>query len=148
MRIHEHPDTAAALLLVGIAALHALLDRSGGWPEAGLRPPSLQRSLPAPGSSARRALEWCNANVSMIHDVYWASACVVAAEEQRRRGTACLLAAASERASERGCEAALQTPDDSPDCTLPEDRARPLNLARAKAEEQCLEEARGLAAKP
>jgi hypothetical protein len=39
------------------------------------------------------------------------------------------------------CTPNFADPDDSPDCTLPDDRARPLNVARAKAEQQCLDDA-------
>ena len=122
MQIRHHPATTAALLLGGMAVLHALLGGSGG---AALMHRTEQRSpLPAPGSHAAKTLEWCRSNVTIIHDVHWASACSLVAEEQRKGHTA-------------GDEAA----DDSPDCTLPDQRALPLNMARAKAEQQCLEEA-------
>ena len=63
----------------------------------------------------RAKVEWCLDNVSMIHDVHWAAACAKLAEETQG--------------------------DDSPDCTLPDDRARPLNAARGKEEQQCFDEA-------
>lgn len=127
MQIRHHPATTAALLLAGMAVLHALLGGSGG---ASLLHPAAQRPLPAPGSHAGKTLEWCRANVSIIHDVHWASACSLVAEEQRK-----------------GNPAGGEAPDDSPDCTLPDQRARPLNMARAKAEQQCLEEAAAMAAR-
>jgi len=109
MRIRDHPDTATAFVLLAIAVLAA------AW-----RPPlpgtTAPRSLlPPEGSSARVKFEWCRENVSIVHDLYWASACSRVAAEQDE--------------------------DDSPECTLPDDRAGPLNAARARAEQQCLDEA-------
>ena len=138
MRIRDHPETAAAILLVGLAALHALLDVAGGWPEGVLLALPVPHRLPAVGSSARKDMDWCLQNVTMVHDVYWASACAVDAEQQRARRTACL---ARRPANERACDTGLEPPDDSSDCTLPDNRARDLNAARAKAEQQCLDEA-------
>jgi hypothetical protein len=121
MQIRHHPAMTAAILLGGMAVLHALLGGSGGASLLGAREPL---PLPSPASQAGKTLDWCRGNVSIIHDVYWASACSVVAEQQRQQ------------LREGG-----ETPDGSPDCTLPDDRARPLNLARAKAEQQCVEEA-------
>ena len=120
MQIRRHPATAAVILLTGMAVFHALLGGSGG--ASLLRP--VQRPAPSPASQAGKTLDWCRGNVTIIHDVYWASACSVVAEEQRKQ-------------PKPGGEA----PDASPDCTLPDDRARLLNAARAKAEQQCVEEA-------
>jgi len=145
MHLRDHPSTAAALLLACIAAHYALVGAPRGWPgEAPLaittRPP-----LPAPGSSARAALDWCRGNVATIHDLYWASACTFVAKEQRRRRIACDVANVSRSgpAPDAECAAGFAEPDDSPDCTLPDDRAGPLNAARAKAEQQCLDDAMG-----
>lgn len=125
MHIRLRPETAAGFLLAGMAVLHGLLGGSGG---ASLQQRADGPALPSPTSKAGKTLEWCRVNVTMIHDVHWASMCSVVAEEQRRAG----------RPQD-------ESPDDSPDCTLPEERARPLNVARAKAEQQCLEEATGTA---
>jgi hypothetical protein len=124
MQIRHHPATAAAILLGSMAVLHALLGGSGG---ASLLHPA-ERPLPSPATPAGKTLEWCRGNVSIIHDVYWASACSVVAEEQRK-----------------ATPAPNEAPDGSPDCTLPDDRARSLNLARAKADQQCVEEAAAMA---
>ena len=119
MRIRDH-DTATAILLVGVVVLSA-------WWIAPPRPAPPREParewLPPPGSRARATLEWCRENVSIVHDVYWASTCRVVADE-----------AAS----------GMEPADDSPDCTLPDDRALLLNQARSKAEQQCLEEARAV----
>ena len=143
MRTMDPSEAAAAVLLAGIAAVHALLGGTGPWPRGAALQASVPQPLPAPGSSARKAFEWCTDNVSIIHDVYWASACMVAADEQRRRRTACLEArgASGGRGGDPPCDAVPTPPDDSPDCTLPEHLALVLNKARAKAEQQCLEEA-------
>ena len=64
---------------------------------------------------ARAKMEWCLEHVTMVHDLHWAVACMKVAQEGQG--------------------------DDLPDCTLPDDRARPLNAARGKAEQQCFDEA-------
>jgi len=115
MRIRDHPATAAAaILLAGLAALPGLLG-GRGWPRPASVIAPARPHLPAPGTRARERLEWCRENVAMIHDVYWAAACAAAASPAN--------------------------PDDSPECTLPNERARPLNAARAKAEQKCLDDA-------
>ena len=121
MRSSDHADIAAAILLMGLAVLHGLLGGGGAWPRSASFSPPVEQQLPSLGSSARDTLEWCRANVVIIHDVHWASACAVLAGEQLGQG---------------GVD-----PDDSPECTLPDDRAGALNGARAKAEQQCLDEA-------
>ncbi|GAB3657130.1 hypothetical protein [Ramlibacter alkalitolerans] len=138
MRIRDHPESTAALLLVGIAAFHAMFDAAGGWPQGALLARPVLRPLPPVGSSARKDMDWCLQNVAIIHDVYWASACVVAAQQQDARRVACL---ASHPGKDHACETGLGPPDDSSDCTLPDQRAGELNVARAKAEQQCMDEA-------
>jgi hypothetical protein len=121
MRIQQHTQAAAAILLVGVLALFArLADRPGQEPLAATAPPT----LPPPGSNARASFDSCLQNVGVIHDLYWASACSVVAAEKRRRGAF-----------------DLQDEDDSPDCMLPQERARRLNEARAAAEQECRDEA-------
>src|SRR4051794_31688836 len=111
MRIRQHTQAAAAILLVGVLVLFArLAERPAHAPLSA----SARSTLPPPGSTARASFDACLQNVGVIHDLYWASACSVVAAEKRRRG-----------ASD------LQDEDDSPDCMLPEDRARRLNEARA-----------------
>ena len=119
MHIRHRPETQAALLLAAMLVLHVLLGGSGS--SSLLR--AMQHAVPSPGSSADKELAWCRANVSIIHDVHWASACSIVAQEQRES------------------QSSGEPADDLPDCTLPDQRALPLNMARAKADQQCLAEA-------
>jgi hypothetical protein len=139
MRVRDRPETLAAMLLVGLAALNALIGAAGGAPRLGTPVAAAPQPLPALGSSARKDMDWCLRNVSIVHDVYWASACAVDAQQQRARRAACLLA---HPAGDASCGTGLEPPDDSSDCTLPDARARDLNAARARAEQQCFDEAR------
>jgi hypothetical protein len=142
MRIRDHPGTAAAILLGGTLVLHAMLGIGGGWPSAAKPPGKAGSALPAEGSGARLALQWCREHVTIIHDVYWAAACTVQAEAEQARRAACLQAQGLAAASTSSpCETALAPLDDSPDCTLPDARASTLNSARAAAEQQCLVDA-------
>jgi hypothetical protein len=136
MRVLERPETAAAMLLAGLALLHAAIDVATSRPVRASIEAAPMRRLPAVGTSERKTLDWCLHNVAMIHDVYWASACTTEADAQDGRRTACL-----HSASAPDCVLAGDPPDDSPDCTLPEERARLLNAARAQAEQQCIDEA-------
>ena len=114
MRIGHQPVMAAVILLAGMAASYGLLgSRHAAVPATALAP--VRQSLPAPGTQARSALDWCHENVAIIHDLYWATACAAAAD--------------------------VGEAEDSTECTLPYERARPLNAARERAEQQCLDEA-------
>ena len=112
MQIREHSGGAAALLLLAVAVLLAV---PGSLPRNASPYASSPAPLPLAGSTERAKLDWCLDNVGMIHDVHWAAACAKLAEETQV--------------------------DDPIDCTLPDDRARPLNAARASEEQQCLAEA-------
>jgi hypothetical protein len=142
MHLRDHPGTAAAILLACIAAHYAAFDRARAWTGSATLLAPARHVLPAPGSSARRAFEWCRENVAIIHDEYWASACTVVAAEQRQRRLACGGARPGKAApADPLCAPDAPAPDDSPDCTLPNERAKALNLARAKAEDNCLDDA-------
>ena len=62
MRSRDHADTAAAILLMGLAVLHGLLGGGGGWPPAASLLAPMAKQLPSLGSSARNTLEWCARN--------------------------------------------------------------------------------------
>lgn len=80
MQIRPHAPTTAAMLLGGIAALHALLGFGMRQP-----PPADDTArmaiAPAFGSSGRIVLERCRENVGIIHDVYWAAACLATPDD-------------------------------------------------------------------
>jgi hypothetical protein len=116
--------------------LHATVGALHDEPARGFTLAVPPQVLPPPGSSARSRLDWCGEQVAMIHDVHWASACELLARERQARHAACL-----REKPAAGCEAELEPPDDSPDCTLPDRRALALNQARARAEQQCIDEA-------
>ena len=139
MRIRDHPAIAAAILLSGLASAYSLLGSAGGWLRAVAPGSNAASESPFQGSGARVALEWCRENVGIIHDVHWANACVTHAEQQRALQVACLRGKTSAPGA-IPCDTNLRAPDDSPDCTLPDPMAQPLNLARARAEQACLVE--------
>lgn len=132
MHLRDHPGTAAGILLACIAAHYAVSDRARSGPREATLPDVARATLPLPGSPARTTLDWCRENVAIVADVSWASACAAVAGELRQRRSGC---------SDASCAFADEAADDSPDCTLPDDRARPLNAARAKAEQMCLDDA-------
>ncbi len=146
MRIRDHTHAAAAILLVGVVALFA---RTVPWPGHESLAVAVHPPVPPAGSNARVRFDGCLQNVGVIHDLYWASACSVVAAEKKRQRTMCLETAPSSRDTSRdtsrapACEPDNGDDDDSPDCMLPEDRARRLNEARATAEQECLDEATG-----
>ena len=140
MHIREHPAIAAAVLLAGLASAYSLIGAGNGWLQAMTARSDGSAAPPLAGGSARVALEWCRENVGMIHDVHWANACTTHAEQQSAVQAACLHGQTS-AGSASPCATNLEAPDDSPDCTLPDALAGPLNLARARAEQACLVEA-------
>ena len=140
MRMPHHPGTTAAILLLGVAAFGAWFAAAPRWPAgAPLVPAPSTRTLSPLDSAARQAIQACQDHVTIIHDLYWASACAVVADEQRVKRQACVQPASlpPRAPADPECAPGLAPPDDSPDCTLPEARARVLNLARAEAEQQC-----------
>jgi hypothetical protein len=143
MHLRDHPGTPAAILLACIAVHYAALDHARTSRRAATAAaPSVRHVVPAPGTSARRAFDWCRENVANIHDEYWASACAVVATQQHQRRRACAATPAdSVGPVDPVCAPDAPAPDDSPDCTLPDERAKPLNLARAQAEDNCLADA-------
>ena len=143
MHLRDHPGTAAGILLACIAAHYAVSDRARIGPRDAPLLDAVPHALPPPGSSARKTLDWCRENVAMVADVYWASACTAVAGEQQQRLRACSADPAPHPTGRPDplCAPGAPPPDDSPDCTLPDDRARPLNAARAKAEQMCLDDA-------
>ena len=108
MHIRLNATAATGIFLAGVAAINAGHGAIGGFRLANF---SIPEPVAALSSSGRNVLERCRQNVTIIHDVHWAAACMGNAE------------------------------DDSPECTLPEDRAAVLNTARTVAENMCVDEA-------
>ena len=109
MRIRLDPTTLAALvlLLAGVAV-------ASGWLAARLPADAPARhASKVLGAGPRADVERCMEQVATVHDVYWAAACMQAAQ-------------------------AAGVQDDLPDCTLPPERAGPLNAARAADDQRCL----------
>ena len=99
-------------------------------------PPWSQGARKAAVSDSRTAiLGRCVENAQMIHDVYWATACMQVAEQQKAAHARCMEAELGREHCDRQF-----TPDDAPDCTLPPDRAATLNRAFELAEDRCVEE--------
>ena len=105
MHVRLNATTSTAILLASVAAINAWNGSIGGRHDASSQPYATL------SSNGRIVLESCRQNVTIIHDVHWAAACMGNAE------------------------------DDSPECTLPEDRAAALNTARSAAENVCMVEA-------
>ena len=139
MHLRDHPSAAAGILLACIAAHYAAFDHARVWPRAAPLLAPVHDTLPPAGAAARRTFEWCRENVATIHDMYWAGTCSVVAAEQRRRRLACGAGEAS--TADPLCAPNAPAPDDSPDCTLPDERALALNAGREKAEQKCLDDA-------
>jgi hypothetical protein len=111
MRIRLDATTAAAVLLSGVALLNAVNGGVAPVFPPGLLPEQAARSRMPLSEFERLALESCYENVTIIHDVHWAAACMT------------------------------NPGDDSSDCTLPDERAGRLNAARWAAEDRCVDEA-------
>ena len=96
-------------------------------------------------SATSPELEQCVAAAGLIHDISWASACMLVAEEAEVRHADCLkdsLVMGSPQLGKEHCDKTYGPSDDSPECTLPPARAATLNAQLKGAEDSCLEEAR------
>jgi hypothetical protein len=111
-------------------------------------------AFPVPGEPAvtagpqRVALEHCEKHVLMVHDVRWAAACMVLAEQAEARHAQCLADPAIVGNPQLGkdyCNRAFAEADGSAECTLPPERAAPLNAILRDDEEKCAVEARAVA---
>jgi hypothetical protein len=139
MHIRPNATIAAAILLAAIAA-----SVSTGVGQREIQPADETGALLAAlGTSGRSALQQCRENVAIIQDVHWAAACMANAAEVNAKRAACLGEEPPQGATVTPgpCESALEPPDDSPECTLPDARAFALNAARTAGENRCLDEA-------
>jgi hypothetical protein len=140
MRTWLKATCSAAMLLLGAAAVHWGLGEGGRGQDAA--PTPVASKAPAPPGIGVRVVQWCREHAAMIHDVQWAAACMATAAQREAQGARCLPApTAGDPPSAQACAAALDPPDDSPDCMLPMDRAAALNAALVAAENRCIEAA-------
>ena len=125
----------AGMLLAGVAVLHRAA-----------APVPVERAVtPIPSGPQRLALEGCEKHVLMVHDVRWAAACMVLAEQEEARHARCLADPAIVGNPQLGkdyCNRAFAEVDGSAECTLPPERAAPLNAILQDEEEKCAVEAR------
>jgi len=137
MHIRPNATIAAAILLAAIAT--SVVTNFG---KREIQPADETAGLLAAlGTSGRSALQQCRENVAIIQDVHWAAACMANAAEVNAKRAACLGEEPPQGATPGPCESALEPPDDSPECTLPDARAFALNAARTAGENRCLDEA-------
>lgn len=86
-------------------------------------------------------LEQCGEAALLIHDVHWASACMLLAKEVEARHAACLrdpLVMDNPQLGKAHCDRTFGDQDDSPECMLPPARAATLNASLKDAEDRCL----------
>jgi hypothetical protein len=91
-------------------------------------------------------LEQCGEAAVLLHDVSWASACMLVAQEADARHAECLrdpLIMNNSQLGKAHCDKHHGPQDDSPECTLPLARAAVLNASLKDAEDKCLAEAKG-----
>jgi hypothetical protein len=109
------------------------------------------RPLPGPAApdaatgSVRAAIEQCAEAAQIVHDVRWAAACMVLAEQDRARHAACLEnpdIIGNPKLSKAYCDRTFAQSDGSADCTLPDERAASLLALLTAAEQRCAVEPR------
>jgi hypothetical protein len=128
----------AVVLLAGVAVLFR-----AAVPVPGERAVTVMSSGPQ-----RLALERCEKHVLMVHDVRWAAACMVLAEQEEAQHAQCLADPAIVGSPQLGkdyCNRAFAEADGSAECTLPPERAAPLNAILQDEEDKCAVEARAAA---
>lgn len=124
---------AAAAVVLAAAALS--LHRAGpAAPE-----------LPAPRTVAqnRSELEHCTQGALLFHDVRWAAACMVLAEQHKRKHAACVSnpsITGNQQLGQGYCDATFEELDGSPDCDLPNAHAANLYALLQEAERKCMVE--------
>ena len=127
---------AAALLFGAGLVSHYFVD----WRPLAAEP------APQPVSPAQRAaLAQCTEAALLFHDVRWAAACMVLAEQDDAKREACLddpAISANPQLGKDYCNRTFAQRDGSADCDLPEARAASLDALLKDAEQKCQAEAR------
>jgi hypothetical protein len=138
---------AAAILLVCTGVLLQLpviqLASQGLRGERQEEPPSRVGAAAVAGSQPE--LQQCGEAAVLLHDVSWASACMLVAQEADARHADCLrdpLIMNNPQLGKAHCDQHRGAEDDSPECTLPLARAATLNASLKAAEDQCLAQAK------
>jgi hypothetical protein len=97
------------------------------------------------GGSTRAAIEQCAEAAQLVHDVRWAAACMVLAEQDRARHAACMEnpdIIGNPGLSKAYCDRTFGQNDGLADCTLPDERAASLLALLTAAEQRCAAEPR------
>ncbi|HSV47178.1 MAG TPA: hypothetical protein VLJ58_15420 [Ramlibacter sp.] len=119
---------------------------AAGWAGLSLVPAALRAPAQVLTSAdSRRALAHCTEGAMLFHDVRWAAACMVVAEQDVARHAACLEDPAIMADPKRGqdhCDRTFGMSDDSPECTLPPGQAAHVNALLRDEEKRCAAEAR------
>lgn len=123
---------AGAALLLAVAAYS--LHRAPAAPD-----------VPAPRSAAQKnsELEHCTQGALLFHDVRWAAACMVLAEQHKRKHAACVgnpSITGNQQLGQAYCDATFNELDGSPDCDLPNAHAANLYALLQEAERKCMVE--------
>jgi hypothetical protein len=108
-------------------------------------PQAAPPEVPDPRSQAqkRSELEHCAQGALLFHDVRWAAACMVLADEDMRKHASCLSNASIVGHPQLGpgyCDATFGQTDGSPDCDLPNAQAANLYALLQEAERKCMAE--------
>ena len=89
------------------------------------------------------AMPSCVESAALIHDLYWAAACMSLAESEKTQHAQCLRERLDIGDADRRrehCDKAFAWRDDSTDCTLPSERAATLHAGLKAAEDRCMAE--------
>lgn len=136
-------STTARKWLKGALVAAALLGGAGLVAHFAVDRPVPAQHAPQPGSAATPLApeqEQCVKDAFLFHDVRWAAACMVAAEQDEAKRAACLEDPAIMGNPQLGrdyCDRTFAPRDDSVDCDLPEARAATLNALLRDAEQEC-----------
>lgn len=143
-RLARSSTTARKWLIGGILAA-ALLGGAGLVSRFPVDRPVTAEPAPEPVSAAQRlAQQQCAEAAFLSHDVRWAAACMVLAEQDEWKHAACLddpAIAANPQLGKDYCDRTFALRDGSTDCDLPDARAASLNASLSDAEEKCRAEA-------
>jgi hypothetical protein len=106
--------------------------------------PAAPEVLDVPAAAQKRSeLEHCTQGALLFHDVRWAAACMVLAEQHKRKHAACVgnpSITGNQQLGQAYCDATFEELDGSPDCDLPNAHAANLYALLQEAERKCMVE--------